>query len=139
MQNAETKTINLKDATENQLNWLAAKCMGFLESRYEGEKPRVVLKEYGSLLMPHYNPMPQVYYESKYLPCTSFEEAGYIQQKNNIGVAAPFKAGGKWTAYQWIEYVPICEQQAETPQIAIVLCFVFSNMGSVVEVPLELE
>lgn len=146
----QTKTINLLDATVNQLNWLAAKCNGFLEPINGEKKPRVVLLEYGDALMPHWNPLPQVYYESKYLPSSRWEDVGPIQFENKLSVHPIFSSdeGEMWEAHSsdmryddqgdYI-YGSDSRQYGPTPHIAIVRCFVTMELGKVVEIPVGLD
>jgi hypothetical protein len=145
------KTIKVSEATPAQLDWLVAKCEGLLEPMFDEKEPRVVLQVDPYDVLPIWNPSPQVYYQWKYLPSTSWEVGGPIIDREKITLtydrewnfdpAYPEDNGDRWlaTIHGCTDLdMPLWQAYGPTPLIAAMRCYVASELGEEVEIPEEL-
>lgn len=143
--------IKVNDAEGIILDWLAAKCAGYLHERPSGWT--VVLPVAGvETTEPVYLPFPK-----SFSPSTRWAQGGPIKEREGI---ATRRSKGKWYAMlsddlgdgeraQWCLYtfrgVPKgastsrrCRFEGETELQAAMRCFCCSKLGDIVDVPEEL-
>ena len=146
--------MEVSELTGHALDWAVAKCAGLLEprERYGKMVPSVVLDmEYWSNGDPmvRLNPCPDVYYRAEYDPSTNWEHGGPIIERERIAVTCTPDA---WCAYAHDGLQDVVmhgvhagkvynwkhKQNAETPLVAAMRCYVASKLGDEVEIPAEL-
>lgn len=120
------KKIQVSTATNNQLNWLVAKCEGAASIRFDGEFWRVLISE------PAFLDYEEFLGNLDYT--TDWSQMGPIIEREGISF---YKANGsKWWAHPYGgEY----NAEGPTSLMAAARCYVVSKLGEEVEVPEELE
>lgn len=134
-------TINISDATPDQINWLVAKCEGIvlILAPFKGAKNFVIL---GQDMKPT---------SATYTPTKSWAQGGPIIEREDITVRPVFHAGRTerdldiyykdgWTAYiePKVFWVTPRAKTGSTPLIAAMRAFAASKLGDKVDVPEEL-
>lgn len=119
--------IKVSETSKIQLDWLVAKCEGYVEQGVYGEPTRID----GDL---------HLYYlgttlNAAFRPTTDWSQGGPILEREKIGV--DYYNTGKPL---WIAGIAGMFQQATgpTPLVAAMRCLVASKLGDAVEVPDEL-
>ena len=116
------KTIKVAEATERQLDWLAAKCLG--EREDETLDPLTWL----------YTAKPTGCWDF----CTNWVLGGQILERENISVGYQGHLGvpldSLWYATNRVDACGF----GQKPLIAAIRCYVASKLGDTVEVPEEL-
>jgi hypothetical protein len=131
------KTIKISEATGPVLDWLVAKCEGLLEPMFDEKEPRVVLQVDPYNVLPVWNPSPQVYYQWKYLPSTSWEVGGPIIEREKIDTLADPNGKDVWMGRLYKNFAEF-RQFGPTPLISAMRCFCISKLGDTAEIPEEL-
>lgn len=110
------KTIKISEATERQLDWLVAKCLG--EREDEPLDPLTWL----------YTAKPTGCWDF----CTNWVLGGQIIEREGISI---YRMASDWSA----AYNPSgATQDGPTPLIAVMRCYVADRLGDTAEVPDEL-
>ena len=120
------KTINVDTATNQQLNWLVAKCEEH-QSRCEWMLEQKGYRAWQSYEEAWGNPIPDY--------CGDPAAAYPIIYREVISVVGHDPGQKRWNAHiQGIYFIENCQ----TPLIAAMRCFVKSKLGNTVKVPEEL-
>lgn len=118
--------IKVSDTTNNQLNWLVAKCEG-VEAYFEtfAFSPKLMIKN------PFGDPIKCPDWTTDWRKCDS------IIENNSINIVIDTKyCGPNYTA--WIANIPNKHNttgHGPTPSIAALRCYVISKLGNVVSIP----
>lgn len=131
------KTIKVAEATELQLDWLVAKCVGLKLHRnalLDGQ-----IKE-GWWVSGYYMDPNNWIPLSRLNFSTSWAQGGPIIERERIDLSAKTNAGSDFD--EWRASIGIGARQrnryGDTPLIAAMRCYVASKLGATVEVPEEL-
>lgn len=115
------KAIKVSEATNNQLNWLVAKCEGKIAFERNGAVR--CRSDYGAV-------------DYWFAPATTWSEMGPIIDREWIAVGRD--AGDA----QWVSGIPKNDPSklsfGPTPLVAAARCYVASKLGDVVQVPEKL-
>ncbi len=132
--------IKTEDLIGVELDWAVAKCERTLDPVHGEPQPRVVFYSDQWNRYMRLNPPPQVYYNDRYEPSTSWAQAGPIIERERIGIWPSDALKGLWAARPDYEVFPERRPPSYgvTPLIAAMRCYVASKLGDEVEVPEEL-
>ena len=125
--------IKTEDLIGVELDWAVAKCEGILDPVHGEPQPRVVFYSDQWSRYMRLNPPPQVYYNDRYEPSTSWAQAGPIIERERIAI----QFGPLWAA---IHHTHLGHPSyGVTPLVAAMRAYVASKLGDEVEVPEELD
>lgn len=124
--------VQVKDATGSVLDWMVAKCAGYLHKQ-----------DYGwTVVLPVPGEPPTVHlpFPKHFSPSTRWAQGGPIIEREKIELIPPKdEDDNEWMAVWYkCEDVEAGIQVGTSPLIAAMRCYVASKLGDQVEVPDEL-